>query len=165
MACSIALVFSRIIDPSQPLYLDDNFDDVVDWEFGQKALSSVSLVETPPTNGSKACHELNTSSTHKLCEKKDDKLEHDVHFYDDPDEIIDPAELYSGRFRLQKGFPDDESISGSSEDSCDSSLQPYDLTDDYTDLERKISQLGDAVAALRKPDDPDNASAFHSYQV
>lgn len=42
--------------------------------------------------------------------------------------------------------------------SSDSSLPPYDLSDDDTDLKIKFSQLVDVVGALRKSDDADGVS-------
>ncbi|XP_078441650.1 telomere length regulation TEL2 family protein isoform X2 [Wolffia australiana] len=144
MASAIALVFSRIIDPKQPLYLDDCLrpGDVIDWEFGQKALSSLSIVETGTDSKPSAdvCDEQKKKSF-----ETDDKS----HSWVNPDEIVDPADLY------HKFDADDDSLSGSSEESCESSLQPYDLADDFTDLDRKFSQLGDVLTALRKPDDID----------
>ncbi|CAA6664176.1 unnamed protein product [Spirodela intermedia] len=160
MASAIALVFSRIIDPKQPLYLDDSFGDVIDWEFGQKALSSVSLIETPSGRESMTSSESNSGVSQKRHKGRNNNLERDDFRIPesrllDPDEIIDPVVLYNESFQVQRGCVDDDSLSGTSEGSSDSSLKPYDLTDDYTDLERKFSQLGDIITALRKPDDLD----------
>ena len=44
--------------------------------------------------------------------------------------------------------------------SSDSSLEPYDLSDDDTDLQKNFTHLSDISAALRKPDDLDGVS-FH----
>ncbi|KAI4343658.1 hypothetical protein L6164_010980 [Bauhinia variegata] len=71
----------------------------------------------------------------------------------DPDEIIDPASLNLESF--SDDDDDDDSGSENSDASSDSSLQPYDLSDDDSDLKRKFSQLTDVVAALRKSDDAD----------
>ncbi|KAE8663382.1 electron transfer flavoprotein-ubiquinone oxidoreductase [Hibiscus syriacus] len=69
----------------------------------------------------------------------------------DPDEIIHQATL---NYESASDENDDDNASQNS-DSSDSSLQPYDLTDDDTDLKRKFSQLVDVVGALRKSDDAD----------
>ncbi|KAJ6760854.1 TELOMERE LENGTH REGULATION PROTEIN TEL2 FAMILY MEMBER [Salix purpurea] len=70
----------------------------------------------------------------------------------DPDEIIDPATLNYGSASDED---EDEAASENSDSSSDSSLQPYDLIDDDTDLKRKLTQLVDVVGALRKSDDAD----------
>ncbi|KAE8813845.1 Tyrosine/DOPA decarboxylase 5 [Hordeum vulgare] len=45
----------------------------------------------------------------------------------------------------------------------DSSLEPYDLSDDDTDLQNNVTHLSDHADALRKPDDQDGVeSAFSS---
>lgn len=77
----------------------------------------------------------------------------------DPDEIIDPATLNN---ELVSGEEEDDDASENSETSSDSSLQPYDLSDDDTDLKRKFSQLVDVVGALRKFDDADGVSCSNS---
>ena len=34
MASAVALTFSKVVDPKNPLYLDDNCCENVDWDFG-----------------------------------------------------------------------------------------------------------------------------------
>ncbi|KAL6963817.1 hypothetical protein U1Q18_034822 [Sarracenia purpurea var. burkii] len=165
MASSIALVFSKIIDPKNPLYLDDSCsEEAIDWEFGLAALEKGTLNSSQCTD--KDVDELKTCSglfvekdfnntdnswvgnsgkvrTKKLSEFK----------LVDPDEIIDPATLNN---QLASGEEvDADDASENSEISSDSSLQPYDLSDDDTDLKRKFSQLVDVVGALRKSEDAD----------
>ena len=41
----------------------------------------------------------------------------------------------------------------------DSSLEPYDLSDDDTDLQNNVTHLSDHADALRKPDDQDGVSS------
>ncbi|PPD82250.1 hypothetical protein GOBAR_DD20807 [Gossypium barbadense] len=106
MASTIALVFSKVVDPKNPLYLDDSCNgETIDWEFG-----------------------LTTSEKGSFGVKSKSKKSSEFSLVD-PDEIIDPATL--------------------------NYESPYDLTDDDTDLKRKISQLVDVVGALRKSDDAD----------
>ncbi|XAR50293.1 hypothetical protein NMG60_11004579 [Bertholletia excelsa] len=164
MASSIALVFSKIIDPKNPLYLDDSCGgETIDWEFGlaspRKKIVSTSQCIDKDTDKVKTCSalslekEFDTISRNDV--RKNDKARKkrlsDLKLID-PDEIIDPATLSN---ELVSGEQDDDTSSENSESSNDSSLQPYDLSDDYTDLQRKFSQLADVVGALRKSDDAD----------
>ncbi|KAL5066980.1 hypothetical protein RYX36_017867, partial [Vicia faba] len=72
----------------------------------------------------------------------------------DPDEIVDPASL---NLESDVNDEDDGDDSGSENpySSSDSSLQLYDLSDNDSDLKRKLSQLSYVVVALRKSDDAD----------
>ncbi|XP_048137523.1 telomere length regulation protein TEL2 homolog isoform X2 [Rhodamnia argentea] len=161
MASSIALAFSKVIDPKNPLYLDDSFSgESIDWEFG---LGTSKYSALPTSNSqTKGIHETKTSvGTVDMTEFNDiatDGQEGDLknerkklseYKMIDPDEIIDPASL-----ELERGS-DFENMSESSDASNDTSLEPYDLTDDQTDLKRRFSQLVDVVTALRKTDDVD----------
>ncbi|KAH6799566.1 hypothetical protein C2S51_036050 [Perilla frutescens var. frutescens] len=158
MASSIALVFSKIIDPNNPLYLDDSCqEETVDWDFG------LATPKQDPVATTVSCktHERENSSTlvpgneiQKSGEKgvrtsKSRKNKESTFNLIDPDEIIDPAKL-NNEYTFQE-----ESDYGSedSDTSSESSLQPYDLTDDDADLKRKFTQLVDVVGALRKSDD------------
>ncbi|KAL5543994.1 hypothetical protein UlMin_007778 [Ulmus minor] len=163
MASSVAFVFSKVIDPKNPLYLDDSFSgDTVDWEFGlissEKATpgtknciekgadvkSSTTLVLENDSNHI-ADDEIDTKEKQKTKKVSEYKLV-------DPDEIIDPATLNCDSVTDEDN---DDNESENSDTSSDSSLQPYDLQDDDTDLKRKFTQLVDVVGALRKSDDAD----------
>lgn len=160
MASAIALVFSKIIDPKNPLYLDDSCqEDTIDWEFGLATPRKVPASTTPLSD--EKTHERenriqnrqdkgvdNTSKTRKEKESVFNLI--------DPDEIIDPANLNN-----ECTFNEYESDNASedSESSGDSALQPYDLTDDDADLKKKFSQLVDVVGALRKSDDAEGVSS------
>lgn len=167
MASSIALVFSKVVDPKNPLYLDDYCCETVDWGFG--LLSQKKEIAAASHNNETIDKELkfSLSTKEKKCasskKKKDMKYQtvHDGTVISDfrlvdPDEVIDPATLNSEHI-WDEEEQDDESRH--SETSNDSSLQPYDLSDDDTDLQKKFSQLGEIAAALCKPDDPDGVSS------
>ncbi|KAH1131352.1 hypothetical protein J1N35_002730 [Gossypium stocksii] len=162
MASTIALVFSKVVDPKNPLYLDDSCNgETIDWEFGLTTFEKGSL---SVSNAEKQIDETGTSTCATLSKdlargadgakgsglKSKSKKSSEFSLVD-PDEIIDPATL---NYESVSDENDDDDASENS-DSCDSSLQPYDLTDDDTDLKRKISQLVDVVGALRKTDDAD----------
>ncbi|KAK1289744.1 putative protein phosphatase 2C 19 [Acorus calamus] len=166
MASCIALVFSKIVDPEKPLYLDDSLtEETIDWEFGltsqhkgvnhsiqgEEIVSGSYKTSIPGADSDCIANERR----HK--EVKSKGLDKDTMLSEfklvDPDEIVDPASLDYEKIATEN----DDSESQDSEGSSDSSLQPYDLTDDGLDLKSKVSQLGDVVAALRKPDDPDAA--------
>ncbi|XP_057806839.1 uncharacterized protein LOC131021593 [Salvia miltiorrhiza] len=160
MASSIALVFSKIIDPNNPLYLDDSCqEETIDWDFGLATPREVSA--TTKVLGGEKTQERESSSTlvsgneiQKSGEKgvhisKSRKNKESAFNLVDPDEIIDPAEL-NNEYTVQE---ESDYESEDSEASSDSSLQPYDLTDDDADLKRKFTQLVDVVGALRKSDD------------
>ncbi|GMQ09859.1 hypothetical protein CsSME_00053096 [Camellia sinensis var. sinensis] len=166
MASSIALVFSKIIDPENPLYLDDSCSgEIIDWEFGLatpvKGMLTTSQCIDKDINKVKTCSALlsekefnNTANSRVRNNDKAGKSKLSEFKLVDPDEIIDPAtlnkELVSGEEE-----EDDDGASENSDASSDSSLQPYDLSDDDTDLKRKLSHLVDVVGALRKSDDAD----------
>lgn len=169
MASTIALVFSKVIDPKNPLYLDDSCNgESIDWEFG---LTTTEKGPLSISNAEKQIDETGTSTTPMLTKdfthtadglkgsnvKSKSKKSSEFSLVD-PDEIIDPATL---NYKSVSDENDDEDASENS-DSSDSSLQPYDLTDDDTDLKRKMSQLVDVVGALRKSDDADGVSCLSS---
>jgi telomere length regulation protein len=171
MASNIALVFSQVIDPKNPLYLDDNcFGETIDWEFGFTKPEK----DTPSNHNHTEKHtdetkRLSTSQTEKdpdystnqgrgKSEKAESKKLSQFKLLD-PDEIIDLATLNYGSASDED---EDEAASENSDSSSDSSLQPYDLTDDDTDLKRKLTQLVDVVGALRKSDDADGVSQWSS---
>lgn len=160
MAASIAFVFSNIVDPKNPLYLDDNFiEETVDWEFGLVTLSTTSNCKEKVTSETKASSSTSmskdvTDSEGRGTNMKPKSKKLSEFKLVDPDEIIDIATL-----NVDGGDDnDDDNASDSSETSSDSSLQPYDLSDDDKDLKRRFSQLVDVVGALRKPEDADGVS-------
>ncbi|KAL1363769.1 hypothetical protein HN51_011952 [Arachis hypogaea] len=158
MASNVALVFSKIIDPKNPLYLDDSCSgETIDWEFGFTALKK-------PNCGEKIVERTKSSELPSMDKDSDFpvnkeksisvKVKKKLLDFDtlDPDEIIDPASL-NLESDIDDDDDDDDSASENSYSSSDSSLQPYDLSDDYSDLKKNFSQLIDIVAALRKSDD------------
>ncbi|XP_078172745.1 telomere length regulation TEL2 family protein isoform X2 [Carex rostrata] len=137
MASAIALTFSKVVDPKNPLYLDDNQCDVVDWEFEvltQKKVITTTSRKKQITNKPKT--PLPKTSREKLSDKKETRSSILI------EEISD------------KGV-EDEDKDYNSDCSSDTSLEPYDLSDDDSDLNKNFTQLGDIVAALKKTDDPD----------
>ncbi|GAB2289416.1 hypothetical protein Dimus_023725 [Dionaea muscipula] len=164
MASSIALAFSKVIDPRNPLYLDDScIGDNIDWEFGlvTSKKGTLSTLNGPIRDEGNA-DQLVTSVT---VEQLDDMADYAIgskgkarnkmpiqYKLVDPDEVIDPATLNGSQLSDEEH---DENASENSETSSDSSLEPYDLADDDSDLKRNFTQLVDVVGALRKSDDPD----------
>ncbi|MED6212573.1 hypothetical protein PIB30_084738 [Stylosanthes scabra] len=152
MASNVALVFSKIIDPKNPLYLDDSCSqETIDWEFGFTARKIVEKTKTSelPSIDKDSDFPVNKEKSISVKSKKK-LLDFDTL---DPDEIIDPASLNLESDIDDDDDDDDDSASENSYSSSDSSLQPYDLSDDYSDLKRNFTQLTDIVAALRKSDD------------
>ncbi|PSS07705.1 Telomere length regulation protein [Actinidia chinensis var. chinensis] len=166
MASCIALVLSKIINPENPLYLDDSCcGETIDWEFGL-ATSEKGMLTTSECSD-KGINKVKTSTTSLLEKEFNNIADNGVGNNDktrkkslsefklvDPDEIIDPATLNN---ELVSGEEEDDDASENSETLRDSSSQPYDLSDDDTDLKRKFSQLVDVIGALRKSDDADGA--------
>lgn len=151
MANSVALVFSKVIDPSNPLYLDDSCKEgTIDWDF-----TSTNTKETDINQ--------DTSHTALVSEKEYKDTKNSNKHKElmeltlvDPDEVIDPATLNNeDTSDGDNNNNDDDDIS---ETSSESSLQPYDLSDDDTDLKKNFAQLIDVVGALRKSDDADGVS-------
>ncbi|CAH2064846.1 unnamed protein product [Thlaspi arvense] len=161
MASSIAFVFSRVIDPKNPLYLDDSFTgDAIDWEFelqtaeGRvRAITSSMGNEDGETKTSASLTEVNDSNGRNK-EKKSRKSKEISHFVlADPDEIVDLATLNCET--ESDGDDVDDNASLSSDNSSVTSLEPYDLIDDDKDLGKQFTHLVDVVGALRKSDDAD----------
>ncbi|KAJ0048574.1 hypothetical protein Pint_15630 [Pistacia integerrima] len=166
MASSVAFMFSKVIDPKHPLYLDDSCTgETIDWEFGITTRDKEALL-TSSSKG-KNLDKMITAST-SMPEKDLDCVTHDEMLTKkkggknklfenliDPDEIIDPATL---NYESVSDQDEDDEKASEDSDSSDSSLQPYDLSDDDNDLKKKISQLVDVVGALRKSDDADGVS-------
>jgi len=165
MASSIALVFSKAVDPKNPLYLDDDCCETVDWEFGiipqpRKQVGARHVTATCDDDSeSLSCKKENGVTADKREKgaaskivQDDTKLKESTLV--DPGKLINPV-LISSEDLHDEG---DDVESKASEGSDDASLQPYDLSDDDTDLQKKFSELSDIAAALRKPDDPDGVS-------
>lgn len=145
MASSIALAFSKVVDPKNPLYLDDiSVGENIDWEFGSSvAKKSLTAVQSK---------ELSIPADHTMIKVENEKPQKSN--TKDPHEIIVLAPLgYEA-----VGSEGDDNLSETSDASADSSLQPYDLNDDDSDLKRKLTQLVDVIGALRKSDDVDGVS-------
>ncbi|WVZ74732.1 hypothetical protein U9M48_022882 [Paspalum notatum var. saurae] len=153
MASAIALTFSKVVDPKNPLYLDENCCENVDWEFGILSPKEIKapLQAVESRKKPKTCENKRNAG-----EKKEKAIKHDipgvrakiVEIKLDHDQRSDTAtsEQFEEEF-------DRESMN--TDASGDSSLEPYDLSDDDTDLQKKFSHLSDLAAALRKPDDSD----------
>lgn len=166
MASTVAFMFSKVIDPKNPLYLDDSCaGETIDWEFGITTRDKETLL-TSRSKG-KNLDKMITAST-SMPEKDLGCVTHDEMLSNkkggksklfensiDPDEIIDPATL---NYESVSDQDEDDEKASEDSDSSDSSLQPYDLSDDDNDLKRKFSQLVEVVGALRKSDDADGVS-------
>lgn len=157
MASSIALVFSKVVDPTNPLYLDDDCCGIVDWEFGiiphprkpldashatGTCLGDLELPSSKKENGG--------ASDKKKTGSIGNRAQDDTTF--EESSLVLRSAVLGGEDLLDV---EDDIESKASEASDDSSLQPYDLSDDDADLQRKVSQLADLSVALRKSDDPD----------
>lgn len=164
MASSIALVFSKVVDPQNPLYLDDSYrDETIDWEFmppmsdrSSVAKSHQKDEDTEKVKGLAMVKESNGIGDADMRKNVKGLKKKLLEFkLVDPDEVIDPVALNGEMVSDGEG---DDFGSEDSDSSSDTSLQPYDLTDDDADLKRKFSQLVDVVGALRKSDDVDGVS-------
>ncbi|XP_038894119.1 telomere length regulation protein TEL2 homolog isoform X2 [Benincasa hispida] len=161
MASNVALVFSKVIDPKNPLYLDDScMGDTIDWEFGSTTHRKGTIdctigagtgfketeASTTLVQKKEATHAAKVGTGHNIQSKNKKIWEFKLA---DPDEVVDPASLNCGSISEDN----DDNESDISDSTSDSSLQPYDLSDDDTDLKKKLSQLVDVVGSLRKSDD------------
>lgn len=167
MASNVALVFSKVIDPNNPLYLDDNCTgDTIDWEFGstthRKGTTDCAIGAHTESNEIKASTTLvqKREATHAAKVETGDNIQRkNKKIWEfklaDPDEVVDPSSLNCGSISEDENEDNDSDISDS---TSDSSLQPYDLSDDDTDLKKKLSQLVDVVGSLRKSDDVEGVS-------
>jgi telomere length regulation protein len=158
MASAVALTFSKVVDPKNPLYLDDDCCENVDWEFGvlspKEIKAPLHVVESK--NKPRSCDNNSNAGEKKAKAVKQDVPDIKPKIVEinsiDHDQISDT--VTNGQFEEEEC--DEKSMSI---DACsDSSLEPYDLSDDDTDLQKKFSHLSDIAAALRKPDDPDGVS-------
>ncbi|CAN6470318.1 unnamed protein product [Victoria cruziana] len=182
MASSVALAFSKVVDPENLLFLDDSCrEETVDWEFGLTSKIKGLNIDVYETQG-----KVGTTHSFSMLDTKSNIQPDDLRTKEnddtmtgsskharsknldgrvlgggvklsgttlvDPDEIVDPAALCNEHCYAEDS---DDTESSDSEASSESALQPYDMSDDNTDLKRKFPQLTDIVAALRKSDDPD----------
>lgn len=185
MASSVALAFSKVVDPENLLFLDDSCrEETVDWEFGLTSKIKGLNIDVYETQG-----KVGTTHSFSMLDTKSNIQPDDLRIKEnddtmtgsskharsknldgrvlgggvklsgttlvDPDEIVDPAALCNEHCYAEDS---DDTESSNSEASSESALQPYDMSDDNTDLKRKFPQLTDIVAALRKSDDPDGVS-------
>ena len=158
MASAVALTFSKVVDPKNPLYLDDNCCENVDWEFGVLSSKEIKapLHAVDSENKPKSRENKRNAGEKKAKAIKSDVPDVRAKIVEiksvDCDQMSDT--VVNGQFEEEECDEDSMNIDASS----DSSLEPYDLSDDDTDLQKKFSHLIDLAAALRKPDDPDGVS-------
>ncbi|KAK8924040.1 putative protein phosphatase 2C 19 [Platanthera zijinensis] len=161
MGSSIALAFSRVVDPANPIYLEDICCGNIDWEFGLVSLAkkqqevykiSTDNAELKISKSDKDPAYFNKKHKNIKDNEKNSKIQILEARKSVPDESIGP-ELRNNDHIDAKYVSDVDS--NHSESTSDSSLQPYDLSDDDGDLQNRFSQLADVSAALRKSDDPD----------
>jgi telomere length regulation protein len=160
MASAVALTFSKIVDPKNPLYLDDDCSENVDWEFGVLSPKRIKAPSHDVELGSKSKPCSRDENRRNAGEKKAKAIRHDIS--DNRVKIVEIKSLdsdeMSGAATNFEEHCDEESMDIDA--SSDSSLEPYDLSDDDTDLQKNFTHLSDLAAALRKPDDLDGVS-FH----
>ncbi|CAM0945392.1 unnamed protein product [Alopecurus aequalis] len=154
MASAVALTFSKIVDPNNPLYLDDDCSENVDWEFGVLSPKRITATSHDVELGSKSKPCLRENRRH-ASEKKTKATRNDIS--DNRVKIVEiksvDSDEMSGAAMDSEEHYDEESMNIDA--SSDSSLEPYDLSDDDTDLQKNFTHLSDLAAALRKPDDLD----------
>ncbi|RLM93090.1 hypothetical protein C2845_PM08G09040 [Panicum miliaceum] len=150
MASAVALTFSKVVDPKYPLYLDDNCCENVDWEFG---VLSPKEIKAPLHAVESENKPKSRENKRNAGEKKAKAIKPDV-----PDVRAKIVEIKSvdrdqtsdtvmnGQFEEEECDEDSMNIDAYS----DSSLEPYDLSDDDTDLQKKFSHLSDFAAAPKK---------------
>ncbi|KAL8142000.1 hypothetical protein V2J09_015032 [Rumex salicifolius] len=148
MASNIALVFSKVIDPQNPLYLDDSCSTLSTLNSNTPGTVNAD----PSTSQSHERQREGITDSKRSAQVNGRSRKSSQYSLVDPDEIIDPATLNVEKISDDE---DDDYESEDSESSSDSSLEPYDLTDNDSDLKKNITQLVDVVGTLRKTDDPD----------
>ncbi|VAI58130.1 unnamed protein product [Triticum turgidum subsp. durum] len=159
MASAVALTFSEVVDPKNPLYLDDDCSENVDWEFGVLSPKEI----TAPS------HDVEFGSKSKPCPRKNMKyagdkkgktIKHDISVNRvkiiEIKSKLDSDEMSGAAINFEEHY-DEESINIDA--SSDTSLEPYDLSDDDIDLQKNFTHLSDLAAALRKPDDLDGVES------
>ncbi|THU46163.1 hypothetical protein C4D60_Mb09t02060 [Musa balbisiana] len=164
MASSVALVFSKVVDPKNPLYLDDDCSEIIDWEFGFKRKDVITTDETRKDKlNATLSKDMEKDKLDATLPKVTESASHAKRLKDRKHHAVDSGKLISEcRVNHCAGMPNNEHASAEEDDgegknsdaSSSDSLEPYDLSDGDTDM-KLFSQLGDIAAALRKPDDPD----------
>ncbi|XP_024530265.1 telomere length regulation protein TEL2 homolog [Selaginella moellendorffii] len=128
MAKQIALVYSIVINPDNPLLLDDedNIEDLQNWDVPDYSGKKV-LADAPEAGNDGIARQVKAKTTVEV---------------DDPDAVVDLANLGGNE---------------ESDSESEASLKPYDMSDDEADLDKAKfpSQLSSCAASLRKGDDPD----------
>lgn len=158
MASAVALTFSKVVDSKNPLYLDDNCCENVDWDFGVLSPKEIKApLQTVESKTKPKARENKRNAGEKAKAIKHEIPDVRVKIVEinsvDHDQMSDTAT--DGQFEEEECDEENMDMDAYS----DSSLEPYDLTDDDTDLQKKISHLSDLAAALRKSDDPDGVSS------
>ncbi|KAG0455403.1 hypothetical protein HPP92_024695 [Vanilla planifolia] len=140
MGSSIALAFSKVVDPANPLYLEDSCHEDMDWEFGL-----LSLTKEPRGANENKFNNIESKNLHrdadhsgfgkKLKKVKDEPRYNTTKVSEVTKIVTETAASPCSRHVNDNDSSDDESKN--SEASSDSSLQPYDLSDDDIDLKRE----------------------------
>ncbi|CAB88328.1 putative protein [Arabidopsis thaliana] len=156
MASSIAFMFSKVIDPKNPLYLDDSItDNAIDWEFGLQTASITNTMENGDGENKRSASLTEVNESSRRNKQKENRKSKNISAFvlADPNEIVDLATLNCDTESDKDDGDDDASVS--SDNSSVTSLEPYDLMDDDKDLGKQFTHLVDVVGALRKTDDAD----------
>ena len=156
MASTIAFMFSKVIDPKNPLYLDDSItDNAIDWEFGLQTASITNTMENGDGENKRSASLTEVNESSRRNKQKENRKSKNISAFvlADPNEIVDLATLNCDTESDKDDGDDDASVS--SDNSSVTSLEPYDLMDDDKDLGKQFTHLVDVVGALRKTDDAD----------
>ncbi|XP_047079718.1 uncharacterized protein LOC124690372 [Lolium rigidum] len=78
MASAVALTFSKIVDPKNPLYLDDDCSENVDWEFGVLSPKRIKAPSHDVELGSKSKPCSRDENRRNAGEKKAKAIRHDI---------------------------------------------------------------------------------------
>ncbi|KAH7441907.1 hypothetical protein KP509_03G061400 [Ceratopteris richardii] len=155
IAKKVALAFSLLVDETNPLLLDevDNVEDLCDWEVPDTEGENIIARDNSAVEQQKDySHESKSAVDPVEPAKEERKMKKVKHLSEpyDPDEVID--------LRTFRSFEDDEADSSENKDSeSECSLEPYDLSDDESDIHKNKfpMQLRDCAANLRKGDEPE----------
>jgi telomere length regulation protein len=149
-------MFSKVIDPKNPLYLDDSItDNAIDWEFGLQTASITNTMENGDGENKRSASLTEVNESSRRNKQKENRKSKNISAFvlADPNEIVDLATLNCDTESDKDDGDDDASVS--SDNSSVTSLEPYDLMDDDKDLGKQFTHLVDVVGALRKTDDAD----------
>ncbi|KAG0631011.1 hypothetical protein M758_1G220500 [Ceratodon purpureus] len=178
MSKRVALAFSLAINPAKPLLLDDEdqVKDLDNWDYlsleavvgskeehrtGTAHSNEVALTLAKGDMGSNkpladaAPTDFGVDSEHRERRRqRRERREKMALEEDDPDAVVNLGQVDSWLAEAEGSAADSSSDIDS---DTEGSLQPYDMSDDESELEkRKLpSQLRECAASLRKPDDPD----------